>query len=48
MAGELGKEDEARLIEELANAKSDIKNMKIRQAMVSSQTHVINWVWVQG
>ena len=38
MEGDLAREDEARLIEELENAKSEIKNMKIRQAMVNQQS----------
>lgn len=38
MEGDLAREDEARLIEELENVKSEIKNMKIRQAMVNQQS----------
>lgn len=38
MEGDLAREDEARLIEELENSKSEIKNMKIRQAMVNLQS----------
>lgn len=34
MEGDLSKEDEGRLIEELANARDEIKNIKMRQAMV--------------
>lgn len=32
MEGDLSKEDEARLIEELDNARDEIKNIKMRQA----------------
>ncbi|CAM9796586.1 unnamed protein product [Ectocarpus sp. 4 AP-2014] len=35
--GDLSKEDEARLIEELDNARDEIKNIKMRQAMVSHE-----------
>ncbi|CAM9866966.1 unnamed protein product, partial [Ectocarpus sp. 12 AP-2014] len=37
MEGDLSKEDEARLIEELDNARDEIKNMKMRQAMVTHE-----------
>ncbi|CAM9609344.1 unnamed protein product [Ectocarpus fasciculatus] len=35
--GDLSKEDEARLIEELDNARDEIKNIKMRQAMVTHE-----------
>lgn len=37
MEGDLSKEDEERLIEELENARDEIKNMKMRQAMVTHE-----------
>ncbi|CAM9327393.1 unnamed protein product, partial [Hapterophycus canaliculatus] len=37
MEGDLSREDEARLIEELENARDEIKNMKMRQAMVTHE-----------
>lgn len=39
--GDLAREEEARLIEALENAKSEIKNMKTRQAMVINNQ--LNW-----
>ncbi|CAM9221169.1 unnamed protein product, partial [Sphacelaria rigidula] len=35
--GDMGKEEETRLLEDLSNAKDEIKNMKIRQAMVTHE-----------
>lgn len=37
MEGDLSREDEARLIEELDNARDEIKNIKMRQAMVTHE-----------
>lgn len=37
MDGDLSKEDEDRLIEELENARDEIKNIKMRQAMVTHE-----------
>ena len=35
MEGDLSREDEARLIEELDNARDEIKNIKMRQASLA-------------
>lgn len=37
MDGDLSKEDEERLMEELDNAREEIKNIKMRQAMVTHE-----------
>lgn len=38
MEGDLSREDEARLIEELENARDEIKNIKMRQASYPPST----------
>lgn len=42
VVGDLSPEDEARLIEELENARGEIKNMKMRQAMVRKRRRTRN------